>query len=91
MADFLLLVNAASVGGHESTKMRVSATSREQFFDGITEVTRVTREGLDCVVWDYDFEGCWVSAPDFAHVPKKAKVRLFFEERVTPATVLAPM
>ena len=32
MADFLLLVNAASVGGHESTKMRVSATSREQFF-----------------------------------------------------------
>jgi hypothetical protein len=54
-------------------------------------VARVTREGLDFEVWDYDFEGCWVSAPDFAHVPKKAKVRLFFEERVTPATVLAPM
>ena len=67
----------------------MAATSHEQFFYGITE--RVTREGLDFKVWDYDFEGCWVSAPDFAHVPKKAKVRLFFEERVTPATVLAPM
>ena len=85
-----LPTSAVRVGGHESIKMQVFATSREQCFDGITEVARVTREGLAFEVWDYDFEGCWVSAPDFAHVPKKAKARLFFE-CVIPATGLAPM
>ena len=33
---------------------------------------------------------CWDSVPDFALVPKK-KVRLFCEERVTLAPVLAPV
>ena len=55
MANFLLLVNAASVGGHESIKMRVSTTSREQLLDGIAEVAHVTREVLDFEVWDNDF------------------------------------
>ena len=52
--DFLLLVNAASVGGHESIEMRVSATRREQLLDGIAEVAHVTRGGLDFEVWDND-------------------------------------
>ena len=42
-----LPTNAVRVGGHESIKMQVSATSREQFLDGIAEVARMTREGLD--------------------------------------------
>ena len=90
-AGLLLLVNAARVGGHESIKMRFSATRREQLLDCIAEAARVTREGLNFEVWDHDFEECWVSVPDFALVPEKAKVRLFREERVTPATLLAPM
>jgi len=73
----LLLVNAASVGGHESIKMRVSATRREQLLDGIAEVARVTREGLDFEVWDHDFEDAGTRSPTSHSFPKRRRRACF--------------